>query len=159
MLCSADLLAEVDGADEVAAVSLHPLGASVPGLPPGVRDHTSEVRVHGDHFTPVPVPGSASATPTRTVDALVDAARARATALGLTADDRVLRITPEEVEDVLFSPPLDARRDERDGTYLVFGRSRDGRRLLVVIAPRPDNSWYVVTARDVDKAERRRMKR
>jgi len=41
----------------------------------------------------------------------------------------------------------------------VFGRSRDGRRLLVVIAPRPDNSWYVVTARDVDKAERRRMKR
>jgi len=60
---------------------------------------------------------------------------------------------------VLFSPPLDARRGERDGAYLVFGRSRDGRRLLVVIAPRPDNSWYVVTARDVDKAERRRMKR
>ncbi len=68
-------------------------------------------------------------------------------------------ITPEEVEDVLFSPPLDARRGGRDGTYLVFGRSRVGRRLLVVIAPRPGNSWYVVTARDVDKAERRRMKR
>ena len=68
-------------------------------------------------------------------------------------------ITPEEVEDVLLSPPLDARRGERDSTYLVFGRSRDGRRLLVVIAPRPDNSWYVVTAHDVDKAERRRMKR
>ena len=48
-LCSADRLAEVDGADEVAAVSLHPLGASVPGLPPRVRDHASEVRVHGDH--------------------------------------------------------------------------------------------------------------
>jgi uncharacterized DUF497 family protein len=68
-------------------------------------------------------------------------------------------ITPEEVEDVLLSPPLDARRGERDSTYLVFGRSRVGRRLLVVIAPRPGNSWYVVTARDVDKAERRRMKR
>ena len=68
-------------------------------------------------------------------------------------------ITPEEVEDVLFSPPLDARRGKREGTYLVFGRSRAGRRLLVVIAPRPGNSWYVVTARDVDRAERRRMKR
>jgi len=35
----------------------------------------------------------------------------------------------------------------------------DGRRLVVVIAPRPRNNWYVVTARDVDRAERRRMKR
>lgn len=68
-------------------------------------------------------------------------------------------ITPEEVEDVLFSPPLDARRGEREGTYLVFGRNQGGRRLLVFIAPRPRNSWYVVTARDVDRAERRRMRR
>ena len=90
VLCSADRLAEMDGLDEVAAVSLHPLGGSVPDLPPGVRDHASEVRVHGDNFTPVPVPGSALATPTRTVTALVDAARARAAELGLTAEDRVL---------------------------------------------------------------------
>jgi uncharacterized DUF497 family protein len=68
-------------------------------------------------------------------------------------------ITPDEVDDVLFSPPLQARRGEREGTYLVLGRSRAGRRLLVVIAARPRNSWYVVTARDVDRAERRRMKR
>lgn len=53
----------------------------------------------------------------------------------------------------------EARRGEREGTYLVLGRSRAGRRLLVVISPRPRNSWYVVTARDVDRAERRRMKR
>lgn len=33
-------------------------------------------------------------------------------------------ITPEEVEDVLFSPPLDARHGKQEGTYLVFGRSR-----------------------------------
>jgi uncharacterized DUF497 family protein len=68
-------------------------------------------------------------------------------------------ITVEEVEDVLFDPPLEARRGEREGTYLVLGRTRGGRRLLVVIVPRPGNSWYVVTARDVDRAERRRMKR
>jgi uncharacterized protein len=68
-------------------------------------------------------------------------------------------ITPEEVEDVLFNPPLDARRGKHEGTYLVFGRTRNGRRHVVVIAPRPRNSWYVVTARDVDRAERRRMRR
>ncbi|MGH3939447.1 MAG: DUF4258 domain-containing protein [Pseudonocardiaceae bacterium] len=68
-------------------------------------------------------------------------------------------ITPEDVEDVLFCPPLDARRGKHEGTYLVFGRNRNGRRLLVVIAPRPRNSWYVVTAHDVDRAERRRMTR
>ena len=90
VLCSADRLPAVAGPDEVAAVSLHPLGASVPDLPPGVRDHASEVRVHGDHFSPVPVPASTPATPTRTVGALVDAARARAAELGLTAEDRVL---------------------------------------------------------------------
>jgi hypothetical protein len=50
----------------------------------GCSEH--QVRVHGDHFTPVPVPGAAPATPTRTVAALVDAARARATALGLAGD-------------------------------------------------------------------------
>ncbi len=68
-------------------------------------------------------------------------------------------ITPEEVEDVLLSPPLDARCGKRESTYLVFGRSRDGRRLVVVIAPRPRGSWYVVTTRDVDRAERRQMRR
>jgi uncharacterized DUF497 family protein len=68
-------------------------------------------------------------------------------------------ISPEEVEDVLFSPPLDARRGEREGTFLVFGRTREGRRLLVVISPRLRNAWYVITARDVDQTERRRMKR
>lgn len=60
---------------------------------------------------------------------------------------------------MLFTPPLDARRGEREDTYLVLGRTRAGRRLLVVVAQCPHNSWYVVTARDVDRAERRRMKR
>lgn len=35
-------------------------------------------------------------------------------------------VTPEEVEDVLFSPPLDARRGKREGTYLVC-RAQSGR--------------------------------
>ena len=40
-------------------------------------------------------------------------------------------ISPEEVEDVLLTPPLDARRGERENTYLVLGRTRAGRRWLV----------------------------
>lgn len=89
-LGSADRLAELDGADEVAAVSLDALGAGLGNLPAGVRDHASEARVHGDHFTPPPVDGSAPATPSATISELVDAARARATALGLVPGDRIL---------------------------------------------------------------------
>lgn len=68
-------------------------------------------------------------------------------------------IYPEEVEDVLFNPPLDARRGEREDAFLVFGKTDAGRRLLIVLAPRERNAWYVITARDVDRIEKRRMKR
>ncbi len=69
------------------------------------------------------------------------------------------QITPEDVEDVLLSPPLQARRGEREDVYLVLGRCRGGRRLLVVIALRPRAGCHVVTAREVDRAERRRRTR
>lgn len=90
VLCPAARLDEVGGAAEVAAVSLDPLGAGVPGLPAEVRDHATEVRVHGDHFSPPPVPASAPATPALSVADLVAAAQARASALGLSPEDRVL---------------------------------------------------------------------
>ena len=75
------------------------------------------------------------------------------------ADVARRQITPEEVEDVLFSPPLQARRGEHEGAYLVLGRCRGGRRLLVVIALGPRAGCHVVTARDVDRVERRRRTR
>jgi len=38
------------GADDVLAVSLHPLGAPLPAVPPMVLDHGREVPGHGDHW-------------------------------------------------------------------------------------------------------------
>lgn len=81
-LCGVDRIAEAEGADEVAAVSLDALGMSIAVLPPGVRDYAGEVRVHGDTFNP------AGATPD--AEKVVAAARARARQVGLGAGDRLL---------------------------------------------------------------------
>lgn len=45
------------GVEDVLAVSLHPLGAPLPSLPPLVLDHAREVPGHGDHWSG-PAPGS-----------------------------------------------------------------------------------------------------
>lgn len=43
------------GVEDVLAVSLHPLGAPLPAVPPLVLDHAREVPGHGDHWAgPVP---------------------------------------------------------------------------------------------------------
>ena len=84
-LCGLDRLADAAGADELAALSLDALGMSIAAPPPGVRDFASEVRVHGDSFQP-----GESGPDTETV---LDAARARATALGLATGDRLLCTT------------------------------------------------------------------
>jgi len=90
VLCSTARLDQVGGSGEVAAVSLDPLGAGVRGLPAGVHDHATEVRGHGDDFSPLPLPASAPATPALSVGGLVAAAQNRAASLGLSSDDRVL---------------------------------------------------------------------
>ncbi|HJT03070.1 MAG TPA: TIGR03089 family protein [Pseudonocardiaceae bacterium] len=84
-LCAVDQIGEVAGSDELVAVGLDALGMGVSGLPPGVRDFTSEVRVHGDTFQPG---GSGPDT-----EPVLASARAQATALGLAAHDRLLCIT------------------------------------------------------------------
>jgi uncharacterized protein (TIGR03089 family) len=65
-LCTADRLAEADDvvADanqtgEVAVLSLDPFGKSAEGLPIGVTDYATAVRVHGDQVTPEYAPGPA----------------------------------------------------------------------------------------------------
>jgi uncharacterized protein (TIGR03089 family) len=86
-LCGIDQIATatVAGVDEVAALGLDALGMGISVLPPGVRDYVTEVRVHGDTFTPgAPGPDS---------DEVVAAARARAAELGLSAGDRLLCTT------------------------------------------------------------------
>lgn len=84
-LCGVDRIADAMGADEVAALGLDALGMGIAVLPAGVRDFASEVRVHGDTFAPGG-PGPDTAV-------VLAAARARATALGLSAGDRLLCTT------------------------------------------------------------------
>ena len=84
-LCGVDHIAGATGADELAAVGLDALGMGIKGLPPGVRDFASEIRVHGDTFRP-----SGAGPDTETILA---AARARASAWGLASGDRLLCTT------------------------------------------------------------------
>jgi uncharacterized protein (TIGR03089 family) len=108
--CGAEVVGDPDGADvvlcdagrldialsvapphAVVALSLDAFGKALTGLPDGVLDYATEVRLHGDEFTPwEPVPGTAPALDGEPVDAVVADARARAAALGLSAGDRVL---------------------------------------------------------------------
>jgi uncharacterized protein (TIGR03089 family) len=84
-LCGVERIADAEGADEVAAVSLDALGMGVAVLPPGVRDYASEVRVHGDTFN--------SAGAGVDADRVVAAARTRAEEVGLSAGGRLLSTT------------------------------------------------------------------
>lgn len=84
-LSGLDRIASAAGADEVAVLGLDALGMGVAVLPPGVRDYASEVRVHGDTFTP--------GAPSPDAGKVVAAARARATELGLDAGHRLLCTT------------------------------------------------------------------
>ncbi|MFC7341462.1 TIGR03089 family protein [Saccharopolyspora griseoalba] len=80
-----------EGAHVKAAVGLDPLGAPVRDLPEGFVDYVSDIRVHGDDFSPiVPLGGDAPALLDRSVDEVLGAARERAGELGIGPRDRVL---------------------------------------------------------------------
>ncbi len=61
---------------------------------------------------------------------------------------------PDEVEDVVLYPPRYACAG-REGTTLVYGTTRGGRHLLVVVVEEGDGVVFVVTARDMDRSEQR----
>ncbi|PZF99445.1 TIGR03089 family protein, partial [Micromonospora deserti] len=105
LFAAADRAAEADAwpADERYVLALHPFALPLREVPPGFADYVVEVRAHGDHFTAYPPGGPVDAE-------LVARAAARATELGLTADDRVLVDTaahPDPVDWLLA--PLIAR--------------------------------------------------
>lgn len=83
--CGVAQVADVAGADEVAAVGLDALGRGIAALPSGVRDYATEVRVHGDTFT--------AGAPGPDTSKVVAAARTRAAELSLSAGDRLLCTT------------------------------------------------------------------
>lgn len=94
VLCDADrvdLALAAGPSGRVVALSLDAFGKGIPGLPSGVIDFATEVRLHGDEFVAwEPVPDDTPALAGATVADVLADARARAAALGLTASDRVL---------------------------------------------------------------------
>jgi len=89
-LCTADQLSEAEQAAEVAVLSLDAFGRGVDGLPVGVTDYATAVRVHGDAFAPALLASSAGALASRSVADVLDGAATSAAGQGFTAQDRVL---------------------------------------------------------------------
>ncbi len=92
-LCTADRLEQADGAvsgpaGEVAVLSLDAFGRPADGLPIGVTDYATAVRVHGDQIVPEPHPGAA--LDGRSVSEVLEQCRHSAAVRGVTARDRVL---------------------------------------------------------------------
>ncbi|CAN5833142.1 TIGR03089 family protein [soil metagenome] len=101
-LCTLPRLEEAEqavGMGEIAVLSLDPFGKPVPDLPVGVTDYATSVRVHGDQIVPERSPGLALAG--QSTDELLSAARDSASALGLTASDRVWSAGGWETPDLL----------------------------------------------------------
>lgn len=94
VLCDADRvdIALASGpSGGVVALSLDAFGKGITGLPPGVVDFATEVRLQGDEFVPwEQVPDSAPALEGATIGEVLASARARAGELGLSRTDRVL---------------------------------------------------------------------
>ena len=86
-----DLALAAMPASGVVALSLDAFGKGLPGLPAGVVDFATEVRLHGDDFVPwAPLPDDAPALVGSTVAGVFAMAQARAVELHLSAGDRVL---------------------------------------------------------------------
>ena len=62
-------------------------------------------------------------------------------------------VDQSEAEEVVRNDPYITKG--RRGTYRVIGRTDGGRFLTVVVSPRDDGAYYVVTAREADPSERR----
>jgi len=105
-LCTGDRLDEAfdvtaAGAGEVAVLSLDAFGRPVPGLPIGVTDYATAVRVHGDQIVGERSPGPAFDG--RPVAEVLQASRDAATAQGLASTDRVLSTASWDSPDDVIS--------------------------------------------------------
>lgn len=65
------------------------------------------------------------------------------------------RVTAREVEDAAYRHGL-AIRGRSKGVYEVFGRTEEGRYLLIVVRYLGDCTARLITARDMSRTERRR---
>ncbi len=119
-MCTAERLAEAD-ADEVVALSLDPFGRPVDGLPAGVTDYATSVRVQADQITAEHAPGPALAA--RSADDVLVAGTDSAAAQGISSGSRVLSTREWDTETALV-----------DGLLAVFAV---GASLVQVAHPEP----------------------
>lgn len=99
-LVTAGRIDDADGIDEVAALSLDPLGAPIRDLPVGITDFATAVRVHGDQF----FPGAAGvALDGLAVTEVLAAARKSAARQGFSEGDRVLSSAPWDTPEELIN--------------------------------------------------------
>ncbi|MFW5639627.1 MAG: BrnT family toxin [Thermodesulfobacteriota bacterium] len=73
------------------------------------------------------------------------------------------RITPEEVEEVFFNRPLfrfvEKGYRNGDNVYSALGQSDSGRYVIVIFIYKNKNLALILSARDMDKKERRLYER
>ena len=62
-------------------------------------------------------------------------------------------VSPEEVEEACYDEPFVLKG--RQGSYLIYSQTSDGRYLLVVARYKGQGIIRVITARDMTDAERR----
>lgn len=64
------------------------------------------------------------------------------------------QVTPDEVEQIVYSRPRWVTKGRGDTTY-VLGQTNEGRYLLVVLAEALAGGFYVVTARSMSEKEQK----
>lgn len=72
-------------------------------------------------------------------------------------------VTIDEVEELFFNRPryrfVEAGRRRGEDVYSALGRTNSGRYLVVFFVHKMDNRALILSARDMDLAERRRYER
>jgi len=72
-------------------------------------------------------------------------------------------VTQDEVEEVFFDTPqyhyIESGYREGENVYAVFGQTDSGRYLTVIFINKPGNLALIITARDMDKKERKNYER
>lgn len=70
------------------------------------------------------------------------------------------RVLPEEVEEVFYNIPKYRKAQkgkyEGENLYYAYGRTDSGRYLLVVFIYKENREALIISARDMDKQERKR---
>lgn len=90
-------------AAELVVASLDPFAMPVPGLPPGVTDFATAVRVHGDQFRPPHTSPDDPALDDRSVAEVLSAATQAAENDGISAGARVLSTRGWDDADALIT--------------------------------------------------------